>query len=179
MLVDTGSSAGLDGSISRAVEREEGWLGYYWSPTALLGRYEMVRLDTPEHDPAEWKRCTAELGCLDPEPNGFPQTEVFSIVTDSFAEEASVAMDYIEGRQWNNDTVNQVLAWMVENQGTGEEAAYHFLENFEDVWNGWVDEATAERVPRRPVDRHGGKPRGRPPRREGVPTAGPARVQSG
>ena len=72
VLVDTGSSAGLDGSISRAVEREEGWLGYYWSPTALLGRYEMVRLETPEHDPAEWKRCTAELGCPDPEPNGFP-----------------------------------------------------------------------------------------------------------
>ena len=145
-LVDTGSSAGLDGSISRAVERGEGWLGYYWSPTALLGRYDMVRLETPEHDPVEWKRCTAELGCTDPEPNGYPETEVFSVVTARFAEEAGVAMDYVTTRQWRNDTVNELLAWMIENQATGEEAAYHFLETREDVWGEWVNEATRERV---------------------------------
>mgnify|MGYP000108630996 CR=1 FL=1 len=136
-LVDTGSSAGLDGSISRAVERGEGWLGYYWSSTALLGRYETVRLGTPEHDPVEWKRCTAEIGCLDPKPNGYPETEVFSVVTSRFAEEADVAMDYVRTRQWRNETVNESLAWMIENQATGEEAAYRFLETCEDVWGDW------------------------------------------
>ncbi|WP_305034206.1 glycine betaine ABC transporter substrate-binding protein, partial [Paracoccus sp. FO-3] len=35
-LVDTGSAAGLDGSIARAYERQQGWVGYYWAPTALL-----------------------------------------------------------------------------------------------------------------------------------------------
>lgn len=45
VLVDTGSGAGLDGAIAKAYERKKGWLGYYWSPTALLGKYPMVRLD--------------------------------------------------------------------------------------------------------------------------------------
>ncbi|HEX5932957.1 MAG TPA: glycine betaine ABC transporter substrate-binding protein, partial [Pseudorhizobium sp.] len=44
-LVDTGSSAGLDGSIAKAYEGKEGWVGYYWAPTALLGKYEMVKLE--------------------------------------------------------------------------------------------------------------------------------------
>ena len=145
-LVDTGSSAGLDGSISKAVERGEGWLGYYWAPTALLGRYDMVRLETPPYDAAEWERCTGQPDCSDPVPNGYPQTEVYSVVTANFADEASVAMDYIGERQWGNDTVNELLAWMVEEQATGEEGAYHFLENYEDVWGEWVDADVAERV---------------------------------
>ena len=145
-LVDTGSSAGLDGSISRAVEREEGWLGYYWAPTALLGRYDLVRLETPAHDAAEWERCTGQPECADPVPNGYPETDVYSVVTSGFTERAGVAMDYIGRRQWGNDTVNELLAWMAEEQATGEEGAYRFLETREDVWTTWVDEAVAERV---------------------------------
>ena len=44
-LVDTGSAAGHDGSIARAYERGEGWIGYYWAPTSLLGKYQMVKVD--------------------------------------------------------------------------------------------------------------------------------------
>ncbi len=58
-LVDTGSAAGLDGAIAKAYERKEGLLTYYWSPTALLGKYKMVKLDPGvPHDAAEWKPAT-------------------------------------------------------------------------------------------------------------------------
>ena len=43
-LLDTGSAAGLDGSIAKAYERKQPWLGYYWAPTAILGKYNLVRL---------------------------------------------------------------------------------------------------------------------------------------
>ena len=145
-LVDTGSAAGLDGSIAKAYERQEPWLGYYWAPTAILGRYEMVMLDMGEHDKQEWDTCTAVLDCADPEPNGWAKSEVFSVVTDDFAEKAGVAMDYVGKRQWSNDTVNELLAWMADNQATGEEAAYHFLENNEDVWSTWVEADVAEKI---------------------------------
>jgi len=145
-LVDTGSAAGLDGSIAKAYEREEGWLGYYWAPTAILGRYEMVKLDMGEHDKEHWDSCTTVLDCEDPKPNGWAKSEVFSVVTDDFAEKAGVAMDYIGKRQWDNPTVNSLLAWMADNQATGEEAAIHFLENNEDVWTAWVEPEIAEKV---------------------------------
>ena len=145
-LVDTGSAAGLDGSIAKAYERQEGWLGYYWAPTAILGRYDMTLLDMGEHDKEHWDTCTAVADCADPKPNGWAKSEVFSVVTDEFAEKASVAMDYIGKRQWGNDTVNELLAWMADEQATGEDAAYHFLENYEDVWTAWVEPEVAEKV---------------------------------
>ncbi|WP_206364022.1 glycine betaine ABC transporter substrate-binding protein [Paenirhodobacter ferrireducens] len=44
-LVDTGSAAGLDGSSARAHERRQGWFGYYWAPTAILGKCPVARLE--------------------------------------------------------------------------------------------------------------------------------------
>lgn len=145
-LVDTGSAAGLDGSIAKAYERKEGWLGYYWAPTAILGRYEMVKLDMGEHDKEHWDTCTAVIDCEDPKVNGWAKSEVFSVVTEEFAEKAGVAMGYVGKRQWSNATVNKLLAWMADNQATGEEAASYFIENYEDVWTPWVSEDAMTKV---------------------------------
>lgn len=145
-LVDTGSSAGLDGSIAKAYVRGEGWLGYYWSPTALLGRYEMVKLDMGPHDKEHWATCTAVSGCDSPQVNGWSKSEVFSVVTDDFAMKAGVAMDYISTRSWKNEVVNKLLAWMAVNQATGEEAAAYFLANYEDVWGAWVSPEAMAKV---------------------------------
>ena len=145
-LVDPGSAAGLDDSLMQAYEREEGWLGYYWAPTAILGSYEMVQLEMPENDRRHWDSCTVLDDCSDPEPNGWPRSEVYSVVTDDFTDKAGVAMDYVSRRQWDNDTVSELLAWMTDNEATGAEAAVHFLENHEDVWREWVSEEVADKV---------------------------------
>lgn len=145
-LIDTGSSAGLDGSIAKAYERGEGWLGYYWSPTSILGRYEMVKLDMGPHDKEHWETCTAVPDCENPKVNGWAKNEVFSVVTSEFAEKANVAMDYISTRSWKNDTVNLLLAWMDDNQATGEEAAQYFLENYANIWEAWVSDEAKVKV---------------------------------
>jgi len=145
-LIDTESSAGLDGSIAKAYERRGPWLGYYWAPAVTLGRYEMVKLDMGEHDEKEWETCTAVLDCADPKPNGWAKREAFSVVTEEFAERAGIAMGYVGKRQWRNATLNELLAWMADNQASGEEAAIHFLENHEDIWTEWVPPEIAERV---------------------------------
>lgn len=148
VLVDTGSAAGLDGSIANAYEREQAWVGYYWAPTALLGRYEMVMLqyDVPL-DMDEWKRCTSNGECPDPKPNAWPLDKVQTIVSTGFSESAPPAvMDYLAKRSWTNATVNGVMAWMNDNQATGEQGARHFLQENEDLWLDWVDADTAAKV---------------------------------
>lgn len=147
VLVDTGSAAGLDGSIARAYERQEGWMGYYWAPTSILGKYEMVKLEYGvPFDEAEWKRCNTIADCPDPKRNEWPKDTVETLVTSGFAERAGPAMDYLKTRQWSNDTVNKLLAWMADNQATGEDAAIHFLESNEDLWTQWVSPEVAEKV---------------------------------
>lgn len=147
-LVDTGSAAGLDGSIAKAYERKEGWMGYYWAPTALLGKYEMVKLEYGvPHDEAEWKRCNTVADCADPKPNEWPKDSVQTLVTTGFAERAGEpVMDYFSKRSWSNDTVNKLLAWMTDNQATGEEGAKHFLKENPDIWAAWVPADVAEKV---------------------------------
>ncbi|PZU87720.1 MAG: ABC transporter substrate-binding protein [Shinella sp.] len=146
-LIDTGSAAGLDGSIANAFEKKTGWLGYYWAPTAILGKYEMVKLSFGvENDKAEWDRCTAVPDCADPKVNAYPVSDVFTVVTKKFADTNAIAVDYLKTRKWDNQTVGKVLAWMDENQGTNEDAAKYFLENYGDMWTTWVSPEVAAKV---------------------------------
>jgi glycine betaine/proline transport system substrate-binding protein len=137
-LIDSASAASLDGSIARAHQRQVGWLGYYWAPTATLGKYEMVKLDMGVHDRQQWETCTAVLDCENPLMNNWAKNEVFSAVTEDFVQKSGDAMDYVSKRQWDNETMNELLAWMADNQATGEEAALHFLQNYQDTWFPWV-----------------------------------------
>ncbi|WP_420962818.1 ABC transporter substrate-binding protein [Brucella sp. IR073] len=147
VLVDTGSSAGLDGSIAKAYERKEGWIGFYWEPTALLGKYDMVKLGhAAPFDEAEWKRCNTVETCNDPKPNEWPKDNVETLVTKGFADRAGPALDYLKARSWSNATVNKLLAWMTDNQATGEDGAKYFLKNNEDVWTKWVTPEAAEKI---------------------------------
>ncbi len=148
VLVDTGSAAGLDGSLAKAYERGEGWMGYYWAPTSILGKYEMVKLGYGvEHDEAEWARCNTVGDCPDPVRNEWPADSVQTLVTTSFADRApEPVMTYLKTRSWSNDTVNKLLAWMTDNQATGEEGARYFLQNNEDLWTPWVSPEAAEKV---------------------------------
>jgi glycine betaine/proline transport system substrate-binding protein len=147
-LVDTGSAAGLDGSIANAYERQQPWLGYYCAPTALLGKYEMVRLDEGVPvDAAEWARCISVADCPDPKPSGWPVDRIFTLVAKPFSERVSPEiMAYLNNRSWSNDTVNTLMAWMTDNQATGEEAAQHFLEENPDIWTPWVSPEAAEKI---------------------------------
>ena len=147
VLVDTGSAAGLDGSVAKAYERKEGWMGYYWAPTSLLGKYEMVKLgfDAP-YDAAEWKRCNTVADCPDPKLNTWPTDRVETLLTDKFAKRAGPALDYLKARHWGNDTVNKLLAWMTDNQASGEEGAKHFLKQNPEVWTKWVSPEVAGKV---------------------------------
>lgn len=146
-LVDTGSAAGLDGSIANAFEKKTGWLGYYWAPTPIMGKYEMVKLSFGvPHNKADWDACTSVPDCPTPKVNSYPTSQAFTIATKNFADKAGVAMDYVKARKWGNATVNSILAWQDANQGTNEDAAKHFLAENEAIWTKWVTPEVAEKV---------------------------------
>ena len=147
MLVETGSAAGLDGSIAKANERKEAWLGYYWSPTAILGKYEMVKLDAGvPHDAEAWVKCNTKADCANPQKNDWAKADVMTVVTDRFKKAGGDAFNYLNTRNWGNDTVNELLAWMQDNQATGEDGANHFLKNYPQIWSEWVTPEVAERI---------------------------------
>ncbi|MCW2310799.1 ABC transporter substrate-binding protein [Rhodoferax antarcticus] len=147
LLVDTGSAAGLDGSIAKANERKQGWLGYYWAPTAILGKYPMVKLDAGvPFDKNAFETCNTKADCDHPTKTDWAKSEVFTVVTDKFKKTGSPALAYLNKRTWGNDTVNQLLSWMNENQATGADGARHFLKTQPELWTTWVSPEVAQKV---------------------------------
>ncbi|WP_325894820.1 ABC transporter substrate-binding protein [Grimontia sp. NTOU-MAR1] len=146
-LIDPGSGAGLSGSIAKAYERGEGWFGYYWAPTAVLGKYEMVKVDFGSGiDEEHFKSCTTNADCLEPKVTMYPPSAVDTVITESFAKNSPEAVNYLSNRSFTNAQLNSLLAWMEDNQADGEIAAMHFLENHEDIWGAWVTPEVAKKI---------------------------------
>ncbi|TBR41416.1 ABC transporter substrate-binding protein [Marinomonas agarivorans] len=146
-LVNSGSGAGLSGSIAKAYERKKGWLGYYWAPTAVLGKYEMVKVDFGTGvNEQHYKQCITQEGCANPKPTMYPPALVVSVTTERFASQEAAAYQYITKRAFTNQTMNKLLAWMEDNQAEGSIAAEHFLTNYESIWREWVSADAAEKI---------------------------------
>lgn len=146
-IIDPGSAAGLSGSIARAYEREKGWLGYYWAPTAILGKYEMVKVDFGTGiDKQHFIDCVTQEDCLDPKPTMYPPSFVTTVTTESFATREPQAYEYFTKRAFKNKDMNILLAWMEDNQADGDIAAEYFIENNENLWSQWVPADVAMKI---------------------------------
>ena len=150
VLIDPGSQAGLDASMAKAVERGDNWFGYYWAPTAPVGRFGMKMMDfgVPFAGADNWDGCIAkaEQDCADPKPSSWTQSEVHTVVTTNFKDQASTAMDYFSKRIYPGDVMGKMLVYMDDNQAQGIDAAIEFLEKYEDVWTTWVSSEVASKV---------------------------------
>ncbi len=150
VLVDPGSAAGLDGSMAKAVERGEPWFGYYWSPTSMIGKYDMVKLpwEASWGGSENWDNCIvkAEQDCADPQPTSYTVSEVNTVVTDDFVAKAGPAKAYFENRVFPGSVMNGMLVFMTENQATGEDAAFEFLAQHPEVWTKWVPADVAAKI---------------------------------
>jgi glycine betaine/proline transport system substrate-binding protein len=149
-IVETGSAAGLDGSIAKAAERGENWFGYYWSPTAIIGKYNMQAVDMGEYAGKDnWDNCLSkpEQECANPLKSSWVKSEVYSVATDNYKKTAGKeGMSYLEKRTYPGPVMNGMLVWMGENQAEGADAAIEFLKSHEDVWTKWVSSSAAKKI---------------------------------
>ena len=150
VLVDPGSAAGLDGSMSKAAERGENWFGYYWAPTALIGKYNMVPLDfgVPFAGKENWDGCIvkAEQDCANPKPSAWTKSEVHTIITDSFKKKGGAAITYLSKRIVPGPVMNSMLVFMADEQAGGNDAAIEFLKKHEAIWSKWVSADVAKKI---------------------------------
>ncbi len=150
VLVDPGSAAGLDGSMAKAVERGDNWFGYYWSPTAMIGKYNMVPVDfgVPYAGSENWDGCIVkpEQECANPKRSSWTKSVVNTVVSDRFKKSGGSASSYFSKRVYPGPVMNGMLVYMQENQAGGADAAVEFLQKHEDVWTKWVSSSVASKV---------------------------------
>ena len=150
LLVDPGSAAGLDGSMAKAVERGQNWFGYYWSPTALIGKYNMVKLPfgVPFVGSEHWDGCIVkpEQECDNPKPSSWTKSAVYTVITDKLKKNSSAAANYLKTRVYPGSVMNGMLVYMQANQADGADAAAEFLKKHKNIWSKWVPADVAAKV---------------------------------
>ena len=150
-LIDPGSAAGLDGTIAKAAERGQNWVGYYWAPTAMIGKYNLVKLDwgIPFAGKENWDGCIAkpEKDCANPKPTAWITPAVNTVVTDKFRKNADKNLiTYFEKRTYPGKVMNGMLVYMTENQADGSDAAIEFFKKHETVWTKWLPTDVANKI---------------------------------
>lgn len=138
-IFNHGSGETLSTSIAAAYEEKKPWFGYYWGPTAVLGKYEMVKVALGDIDETVH---TANQNQENTEPgvSDFPPAPVLTVVTAEFKEREPEVAELMSKVSFEVNTMNAVLAWQKDNSASAEEAAVQFLTTQSDVWSEWVND---------------------------------------
>jgi glycine betaine/proline transport system substrate-binding protein len=144
-LFSPGSGANLKASFARQVTRKKAIVGYYWGPTDVIGKYNLVRLNMPAHDAAKFK-CLTDKNCTNPEVTGWAVGEVAVAVVSELKDKAPNVADFLSKLQVPNAEISTVLAWGDDNKASPEEVATHFLKNYQSIWTKWVPADVATKV---------------------------------
>ena len=146
-LTPTDNVTGLSGAIAHAYAKKLPWIGYYWSPTAVLGFYKMVRIDFNSGTHREYfNECIDKPVCKNPKVTMFPPHAVDTVVTTQFAQRAPAIIDYLAARRFSNQDMNQLMAWKVSHNANGEQMMVRFLSQYESQWTQWVSPQVANKV---------------------------------
>ena len=150
-LIDPGSAAGLDGTISKASDSGNTWLGYYWNPTSMVGKYGLIPVDfgVPFAGRDNWDNCIMKPAgeCTNPKKTAWTKSEVNSLITASFVKNGGKdAVKYVEKRTYTGDVMNGMLVYMADNQAKGSDAAVEFLKQHESLWSKWVSSSAKKKI---------------------------------
>lgn len=134
-----GSGETLQTSIAAAYDEKAPWFGYYWAPTAVLGKYPMVQVKVGDYN-ADAHTCNGDVDCADPKFSAYPSSKVVTAVSSAFMEREPGVSELLKKVAFTNSQMGEVLAWRLDNNASYDEAAVYFLTNYKDVWADWLDD---------------------------------------
>lgn len=128
-----GSDTALQTAIIDAYDKGEPVAAYYWEPTALLGKYDMVLLkDEPYKDEKAFSAGETEL----------PPMKVTIGVSNDFYENEENAdfLKFLSNYHTSSKLTSEALAYMEDNKTSYEETAEWFILEHEDLVKEWLGE---------------------------------------
>jgi len=140
-----GSGETLQTSIASAYDEKAPWFGYYWAPTAVLGKYPMVKVEVAAYD-ADAHSCNGDVDCASPAVSAYPSSKVVTAASSAFVEREPEVAELLGNVSFTNDQMGEVLAWRLDNNASYDEAAVYFLTNYKDTWSGWLSDEAATKL---------------------------------
>lgn len=150
-LKNPGSPGALDAEIVGAIERGQPVAAFYWEPTALVGRYGLLKLEEPAWTEQCW--AAVETAKESPDPRNAPRAAgcayrshpVNKGIHAGLTDRAPEAVEFLRRMEVGTDPLNRVTGWMNENKTEADRGAIWFFENFQE-WRTWIDGEVLDRV---------------------------------
>ncbi|WP_207780424.1 ABC transporter substrate-binding protein [Pokkaliibacter plantistimulans] len=121
-----GTGPALDAAIASSYKRGQPILSYYWSPTAMLGKYDLVQL---QEKPEDVKEIKIQVG-----------------VSKAFEGEAPELIDVLSKVNVPIDMLNKSLARQTDEKLSSAELAKLFLKEHPEIWKQWVSAEAADKI---------------------------------
>lgn len=138
-IFNHGSGETLGAAMASAYESKQPYFGYYWGPTAPLGKYNMVQVDLGPYNKAAHK-CNAKgpEKCATPGKSSFPAAPVLTVVTKVFKDKNPAIFDLVSKIQFTNKELSQILAWKASKKASAADTAAYWLTQNKATWSKWV-----------------------------------------
>jgi glycine betaine/proline transport system substrate-binding protein len=152
---DPGSSGALAAEIAGAFAKDRPIFTYYWAPTALMGKVDLVRLTEPPYDAACWGAMMDVVE--DIKANGkdvykptcateYKDMSLDKSVLTAWADTHPDETAFLRAYSIPTATVNKLLAFYEgEADGDMELLALEYLQNNSE-WKSWVSAEVAAKV---------------------------------
>lgn len=131
-----GSQAAMDAVFSTAYAKGEPVVGYYWEPTWLLGKYDMVLLEDEPYNPDTYM--AGETEC--------PSVPVMTAVSNKFAEKQPDYVEFLKKYRSSSALTSEGLAYMQDTGADYLETAKWFLQTHDELLNEWLPAEKADLV---------------------------------
>jgi len=157
---DPGSSGALAAEIAGAFAKDRPIFTYYWAPTALMGKVDLVRLTEPPYDAACWGAMMDVVE--DIKANGkdvykptcateYKDMSLDKSVLTAWADTHPDETAFLRAYSIPTATVNKLLAYYEgEADGDMELLAMEYLQNNSE-WKSWVSAEVAAKVSGRAI----------------------------
>jgi glycine betaine/proline transport system substrate-binding protein len=154
---DPGSGGALDAAIAGAFKKGKPVFSYYWTPTGLMGKVDLVQLKEPAYDNACWTKMMAVVEKIKADgPDAYTKTCASAYVDMALTKSATTKfandpankpiIDFVKQYSLPTAEVNKSLAFYIDESGGDMEAtAKNYLKS-DSAWTKWVPADVAKKV---------------------------------
>jgi len=140
-----GTGTALDAAITSAYLQRQNILFYYFSPSAIAGKFALVKLHEPAFDPAIWRDLTSAAGTHD-HGCAAPPADIAYGVSSAFAREAPQIIAMLTKATIPIEEINRNLAIMADRKIDAPTQARLFLHEHGEIWHQWLPAGIAATI---------------------------------
>ncbi len=126
--VEPGTDAALSTVIASAVDRGVPVVAYYWTPTWLMGKYDLVLLEDAPFDKNLWERGGCEC----------PPVRITVCVSNAFAKNHPDFCKFLARYHTSSALISEALAYMQNTGADSRATAEWFLTQHKELLQDWL-----------------------------------------